>query len=130
MSHEFHFVGNRGIVNKAPLVLHSRATFNLMRGEGGIGEQRGGGRGDIPPFMSKKVLPPRPTTKFLLSPPLEAAKKLNIFVQNCQHFAAFLRLSRKFSCFVFYSSPLPPSKRRNLPPPRGSKNHSPPPQFG
>ena len=55
----------------------------------------------------------------LLFPPLtgwllEAAKKMTIFVQNCQNFAAFWRLSRKFSGFVFYSPPFPPSERRNL----------------
>ena len=94
----------------------------------GKGEKRGGG---YPPDVQKSA-PPRPTTYLLLFPSLtgwrpEAAKKNSIFVQNCQNFAFFWRLSRKFSGFVFYSLPFPPLERRNLfPPPGGPKTTAPP----
>ncbi len=88
---------------------------------------RGGNMGNNhppppPPRASKKVLPPRPTTYLLLFPPPtcwspEAAEKITIFVQNCQNFAFFWQLSRKFSGFFFYSSPFPPQKGGTCPPP-------------
>ena len=81
-----------------------------------------------------KGLPPRPTTYLLLFPPPtgwppEAAEKKTIFVQNCQNFAAFQRLSRKCLGFVFYSPPFPPQKGGTCSPPWGSKNHSPPAEI-
>ncbi len=61
--------------------------------------------GVLPPQTNDLFTTVHPHTGWPPEVAPEAAEKVTIFVQNCQNFAAFRRLSRKFSSFVFYSPP-------------------------
>ncbi len=62
------------------------------------------------------MLPPQTNNLCTTVPPsnllaAKAAEKITIFGKNCQNFAFFWQLSRKFSSFFFYSPPRPPMVR-------------------